>query len=447
MVLTKLPTNLLSSSSVRLSRATNKAVRNLLFQRYPHTFYPNFLSKHNEADGGVQSLGANGTGTTNTNDGLLSHHNIIDQLAGLNGYKQVRAINEQSALAEGVVAVQNQSWMKHYTVYSRPGIDKATSLTEPTSNVSSKNTLPPLTKTSYRPPFREEDFTLYRILETRLDDHLNNRKAKCVHFLKTNPLSKVLENLRMQLMKNNMLNQSDNHANEVSSVEESDQDIEQANIESEETDDLLILSQNNVVIVEEVSPNNRLLALPSVFIKSRRYPYTLKHNGASTILYGSFVTFAAIPLAYRSIRYAMDYPALIELLLASFIGTCAYSIWNSRYGARVRQQLCIEQAVGCRIVARDDAALRVLVDGAVSNVTDLVLKEYRDRLQPGSNQRMEPCSTKQMSEVERYLWGSMGIDSITIAKEVGLLINEEKNTDGLVARDETEALRYLEQTK
>jgi hypothetical protein len=41
----------------------------------------------------------------------------------------------------------------------------------------------------------------------------------------------------------------------------------------------------------------------------------------------------------------------------------------------------------------------------------------------------------------------MGIDSITIAKEVGLLINEEKNTDGLVARDETEALRYLEQTK
>jgi hypothetical protein len=60
---------------------------------------------------------------------------------------------------------------------------------------------------------------------------------------------------------------------------------------------------------------------------------------------------------------------------------------------------------------------------------------------------MEPCSTKQMSEVERYLWGSMGIDSITIAKEVGLLINEEKNTDGLVARDETEALRYLEQTK
>jgi hypothetical protein len=439
----------------RIYRVTQDAVRSLLWQKHPELFsLPSsvvdgrFLFE--TADNKL--LGKdNNPSKDDKIHGVKHFRGALDKLAVLNGYEKVKAsqIKCGAALSEGVgkhivsyyfgfglafnkhstllfalslVAVQNGKLMQNYTIYYRPHH----------GNLHAER------QSVHHPPFCEEDFTLYRILENRLDDYINNKKGALIKYIKNSFFVKALRGVGIKFLPLDSSLSFRDMSDENSQPKESD---DQPKDVSNSLEDILILHQGKLLVMENVPPDYRLVALPPVMTNTLRSPYKLKHNTASTIIYVSFVTFGAIPLAYRSIRYALDYPAMVEVLLASFIGTCAYSIWYSRYGARVRQQLSIERAIGSRIIARDDTALTYLVEGAVANVTNLVLREYVDRL--GENDKskigVKIQGVENFKEMRKRL-GTINLDPTEIAKELGLLVQSEGNSDVLIARSVSDVI-------
>lgn len=411
----------------------------------------------------------------------LPLHRVIDELATINGFQKTTIENDNVALAEGVVASQNPRWMKNHIVYSRPThspvesdhsillLKPATTANTTVANNNHKSLSNRKAIPSFHPPFFQEDFTLYRILENRLETFLNRKKEHWKEILDNNPVTNAIGIIQKQLLTNNnniknlwkdsakqQLTERDNMENQnLEEIKKSTHIDDGSNSSSTTTEDLLVISQHaKIVLYEHISPSFRLLALPPILTYSTsingkktlvpRMPYRLQHNGASTILYASFVTFGAIPLAYRSIRYAMDYPAMVEMLTASFIGTFAYSLWYSRKAARTRQRLCVEKAIGSRVVARESAVIGTLVDGAVDVVTEAVLKEYFDALR-GKKRRLNGADSDEIMAVEHLV--DMELHPVKIAEELGLLVSSSNNEkDEFTAIGLDEAVKALQKT-
>lgn len=388
-------------------RQSFEVVRTLLAQQHPQLFRLPHLHAVPK-NGKVDSFAA-------------SKH-LLHKLAALNGYTKVTKIHCPVALAEGVIAVQRGNLMDRCEVYSRPSIPNdlssnlepaavsTRSLSTPAGNDSDKTLL-------YFPPYREEDFTLYRNLENELDKYLNNKKEAWMGYFRGNPIVQLLHKLAIQLIPSKLQDDSNEFFDTTSDDERKETSLgtESNSIEpSQHTEDLLIFYQGRLVAMEQVPSEYRLLSLPPLMTKRPMLPYKLKHNTASSIIYVSFATFVALPLAYRTVKYALDYPAMVELLLASFFGTLSYSIWYSRYGARVRQQLSIEKAVGSRTVARDEAAVAYLVGGAISNVTRLVLAECGDKC----NEKELEISNANPNDVVLKMLEEMNIELSTLAHEI-----------------------------
>lgn len=443
-----------SSKYLRLYRATHEAVRSLLSRRNPQMFCFPVQRKLFEIGEVVPEPVIKDVLKPNTftnirmnSDGLISRQRTLDSLAALNGYKKVSQIKRRTALAEGVVAVQNGNLLKYYSIYSRPCRRPEFSTKHAHESSGSKPRLSAddndVSSRLFHPPFYEEDFTLYRILETRLDMYLNSKKEAWMRYITNSPVAKVLHTIGMYYKPS----KSEDNAVFQDLMSQSTEvlDVEGA---LQEAQDLLIFYQGKLVVVEQVPPNCCLLSLPPVLINTPRSPYKLKHNTASSIIYAAFVTFGALPFAYRSIKYAIDYPAMVEILLASFFGTLAYSTWYSRYGARVRQQLSIERAVGSRVVARDDAVLALLVEGAVSNVTKLVLGEYAARL--SQNERADLGLKDPIIQHGSDSLTTLAVDDIdpvAIACDLGFLLmcGSEKNI--VMPRSVSDVIDVIERCK
>ena len=326
---------------------THGALRKILSEKYPELFCIEILQK---------SLSTKHNGN--------NMRDVLDKLATLNGFTKLSKIQCPIPLAEGVVAVQRGQLMNRYTVYSR------------TTNIRAR---PEITSSSdifnsRFPPFREEDFTLYRNLESRLDAYLNRKKEAWMDFFIDSRVVRMLHKVVMQIIPSK-LQIEDNSSNDESKgqlcTESSSKGI------SQQCEDLLVVHQGKLCLLQHIQPEYRLLALPPLILKTPQLPYKLKHNTASSIIYVSLIGFGALPLAYRTIKYALDYPGLVKALLASFCGTMTYSILYSRYGARVRQQLCVERAVSSRILARDSAVLTFFVEGAVTNILHMIHDESK----------------------------------------------------------------------
>ncbi|KAL3785077.1 hypothetical protein HJC23_001455 [Cyclotella cryptica] len=436
-----------NSKYLRLYRATHEAVRSLLSRRNPQMFCFPFQERLFERGDSVsEPLIKNGIKPnifiSETRDGVFYHQHTVDSLAALNGYNKVSEIRLRAALAEGVVAVQDGKLLQHYSIYARP-CRRPNFSTKPRLSADDNH----ITSKFFHPPFCEEDFTLYRILENRLDMYLNNKKESWMKYITT---SRVAQVLRSTMGMCSMPSRSEDNAvfrDLGSQSAEVLNDDSKPKEELQETD-LLIFYEGKLVVMEQVPVNFRLLTLPPLWINNPRSPYKLKHNTASSIIYTTFVMFGALPFAYRSIKYAIDYPAMVEILLASFFGTLGYSTWYSRYGARVRQQLAVQRAVGSRVIARDDAVFALLVEGAISNVTNRVLGEYAARLSQCERKdlNIEDSNITHGLDIVKELDGD-DFDPAGIACEIGLLVKSEREKNIMMPRSVSSVLTILERYK
>lgn len=501
---------LYSSLRSRLHRATQDAVRSYLRQNRPQLFYFPLVSPSTHRHGdGLTSITerekgtlldrnqvhldnqnvAGGTGidyreigsSKDAVKGALQHeitpptlsqqiepmqgqthlplHRIIHDLAKINGFEKVQIENKYVALAEGVVAAQTPRWEKSYTLFSRPASSRSHLEAEIVnqnryamqSSKSSGNNRADGSLT-FHPPFSEEDFTLYRVLEDKLEKYLNDRMTEWHNFLDNNPVTKTFQALQYyfeRFIPGKIKQPKIKSVVPPDQQQQTDEEQRQKQKSQDETEDLLILSQHSrLTYLRDVPLSHRLLTLPPIITfstsslqRTRKLvahsPYRLKHNLASSILYASFVVFGALPLAYRSIRYALDYPAMVEVLTASFIGTVAYSLWYSRSSARMRQQLCVEKAVSSRVGARgNDVVLGFLVEGAVNVVVDAVLWEYFQRI---DGQKASSCTgdTIERLKVQEIL---AGVDPLQIAEEIGLVEKDGVDRISWKAREMSDAL-------
>jgi hypothetical protein len=180
-------------------------------------------------------------------------------------------------------------------------------------------------------------------------------------------------------------------------------------------EDLLIVdSDGNITCLSNMTPKLRLLSMP----------YTLSLKRSSTIVYTSLVLFGALPLAYRSFNYTLDYPNLSRLMTVSVVGSITYGIWSSRTGARTRQQAHIQLALNARIQARNEAALVVLQERAVQTVAEAVLSEY-EQYQTGAKSKESTGSAKFPF-----------LDPLDVSCEIGLLKKVSGEQEYIVVKDE-----------
>ena len=126
-----------------------------------------------------------------------------------------------------------------------------------------------------------------------------------------------------------------------------------------------------VTLYRDMTPSTRILATPDC--------YVLRHSSASTLVAASLMTSLALPMAYRSFKFSLEYNWLVggPVVASSVAATVAYYIWNWRRQARVSQGRAVAEALGARVYARDDAALVALREGAVSAVARAVAEVAR----------------------------------------------------------------------
>ena len=124
---------------------------------------------------------------------------------------------------------------------------------------------------------------------------------------------------------------------------------------------------DSVALFERMTPATRILALPDY--------YVLRHSSASTLVSVSLVVFGALPLAYRSYVFSIDYgwvPGAGPIAATSVLATILYYIVVGRWRARTSQNGALHEALGARVSARDEAALLLLREDAVRAVAGAV---------------------------------------------------------------------------
>ncbi len=124
---------------------------------------------------------------------------------------------------------------------------------------------------------------------------------------------------------------------------------------------------HSVSLYRRMTPSTRILALPDY--------YVLRHSSASTLVSVSLVVFGALPLAYRSYIFSINYEWLVGsgLIATSVIATITYGIVSWRWRARTSQSKTVHEALGARVGARDEAALLLLKEGAVRSLVGKIL--------------------------------------------------------------------------
>jgi len=124
---------------------------------------------------------------------------------------------------------------------------------------------------------------------------------------------------------------------------------------------------DSVALFRRMTPATRMLTLPGI--------YVLRHSSASTLVSVSLVVFGALPLAYRSYLFSVNYgwlPGAGSIAAASVLATVGYYIVVGRWRARTSQRGALHEALAARVGARDEAALLLLREGAVRAVSRAV---------------------------------------------------------------------------
>ena len=178
---------------------------------------------------------------------------------------------------------------------------------------------------------------------------------------------------------------------------------QQTNDDREEN--LLVVTDTSLVMITHMRPSLRLLALP----------HELRHKSASTLISVSVVILSAVPVAYRSINFALAYPGLTQAIAASVMATVVYGLWSTRSMARTRQAGVLAHALSRRILAQNDSVVLVLQDGAIQRLTSDIMDVYR---RPSS----EWHQALAQSEGE-----SLVVDPVKIALDLGLIKKAKVN--------------------
>eukprot|EP00546_Thalassionema_frauenfeldii_P010322 CAMPEP_0178910242 /NCGR_PEP_ID=MMETSP0786-20121207/8988_1 /TAXON_ID=186022 /ORGANISM="Thalassionema frauenfeldii, Strain CCMP 1798" /LENGTH=487 /DNA_ID=CAMNT_0020582471 /DNA_START=195 /DNA_END=1658 /DNA_ORIENTATION=+ len=304
----------------------------------------------------------------------------LQTLVELNGFDRVSLpdVTDSIRLAEGVMAEpifyhsrlldeRQQQFVLFSQVmdkYSQPQNDKK-------KNKEKK-------KNKALPKFVGDDIKIYRRLEKQVDQFLQVRYNEVKY--RYNVLKAKYHEIEEWIDKNIIKKKPDachlrnKLVQEVETSQLSPPVILSKNKNTLEN--LLVLSncgddddEHDLLLISHMEPSRRLLALP----------HRLKLNPASTIISVSLVVFGALPLAYRSINFAMEYysyPFLSEAMALSVAGTVGYGIWSSRDASRTRQAQAVGNAMNHRIYARGEAVLWVLQEGAVRRLAKAVLALY-----------------------------------------------------------------------
>jgi len=125
----------------------------------------------------------------------------------------------------------------------------------------------------------------------------------------------------------------------------------------------------SATLYRRMTPSTRILALPDY--------YVLRHSSASTLVSVSLVVFGALPMAYRSYVFTINYDWLVDssVIASSVVATVLYYLYTARYRARISQSSTVNNALCARVYARDDAALMILREGAVRTMSEALLRE------------------------------------------------------------------------
>lgn len=325
------------SKKATLQQLITKHVRNELPRRLPLAFSDrssNVLLSHDE-----KKVGA-----------------TMETLAALNGYERLDLPSRDDVvfLAEGITVepdfYKNGAPTQSIFIFAQP-IDE--------------NAYPYVCSQKEFPELIEEDHRLYRILEnnaeyfitTIYDSVRQNFQKRIVGPLDALIIRFLQKEPEPAEKTKNLLAQQLNEETNVSQLH-----------------NLIVLRSNgDAVLIRHIPPSASLLALP----------HRMGHKSASTLISVSLVVFGAVPLAYRSFRFAMDlqdYPLLSKAVGMSVLGTVLYGIWSGRNISRTRQSEVVSLGMGSRIYARDDAVLAVLQEGAVRRVSTLLSQTYYNEL-------------------------------------------------------------------
>lgn len=167
----------------------------------------------------------------------------------------------------------------------------------------------------------------------------------------------------------------------------------------------------SLTLYRRMTPSTRILALPDY--------YVLRHSSASTLVSVSLVVFGALPLAYRSYVFSIDYDWLVgsPAIAASVIATITYGIISQRWRARTSQSKTISEALGARVGARDEAALLLLKEGAIRTISDAIFIA-KEKAESGE----DPNGVKEAQQLPSRLTNTIGpVDPQEWAMEFGLV--------------------------
>jgi len=350
--------------------------------------------------------------------------NSFDALAKINGYERVRIDGDlrRVQLAEGIIADAHKRVNDEITVFARPARRRGREQS--------------VIKNDH-PPFLEEDFTIYRIMERRVDEWFNEMENGVREWCRSKvdrakkavdrayaPVSKLISSSR-----NGSASDADVNSDTDLQVGAKEDQVTSLTTAADDYEDVLLLSKRDgrTILVEDVPRQYRLLVLPE---NSSFRPYDLRHGRSGTVIYTGIVLFGAVPLTYRSLNYAMDYaeyPVITNTIIASAVASVSYSVWASRYSARTRQSLAVSSATSSRIVARDDAVEVLLADEACGALANAAMNEYLSRLdQKGGRDGGRRASWAKTPP-------SAGVDPVSIALELGLLRRKDAVDRDLVA--------------
>ncbi|KAG7364275.1 hypothetical protein IV203_037477 [Nitzschia inconspicua] len=310
---------------------------------------------------------------------------IGKKLLALNGFEPVPLPKSKDLLdlAEGVIVTPAlPKELKQYQLFSQPiqetepASDGAHNNNDRTSSLSEKK------RQRQYPVFLEDDFTLYRILENQAAlflDHQYNAYRKFFENYIDGPSKKIAAQIEASGLLNVFFDQPPATFKVVEPEKgfEPIEAIRHLNSSSgkvllnEPKENLLVMSHDNdeVVLYEYMTPSVRITALP----------HDMNHSSASSMVHVSLVVFGALPLAYRSYNFALNYPGLSQTIAASVAFTITYGIWSHRVAAQTNQSRVVANALLHRVQARGDAVVFVLQEGAVRRLTQAVLHEYHQR--------------------------------------------------------------------
>lgn len=346
----------------------------------------------------------------------------LHTLAEINGYQPVRIDkgHQRVQLAEGVVADAHKAVNKELAVFARPARRRR----EPAARKA-------------HPSFLEEDFTLYRIMERRVeglfDRWENEARGWCEGKMDTakRVVDRAYTPVSNFIARNKSVGSPDAGDDIEQQVDGKQNEVSSLTTPSSNNEDILVLSKRDgrSLLLEDVPQKYRLLILP----KTHSFqPYALRHGRSGTVIYAGLVLFGAVPLTYRSVKYALDYveyPIIANTMIASMALSISYSLWASRYSARTRQSLVVSSAVSSRIVARDDAITGQLLDEACNSFTESVMNEYFSRLDENIR------SIRSRESASNVVKRACGLDPVSAAFDLGLLRGKNASDPDLIAVD------------